>query len=262
MRETNGNEDEDSCSVANQAAKKTAESIRDFRERHRQQQEEQETSTFKQPAKTYDLNVIMPLRKRNKSGNEDFGSVSHTPWQKSAQRVREFRERQQQLHEEQGKSSSKQPAKTPAERKRESRHRQLQEERVTSTFKQQATTSTERMRKFRKQRIDPAARNILYRNIPEHYRLDAKKTWIKRKRKEEVIGSVCSVSPKDSERFHLKLLLNFVTGVTCYNDLKVYEGKRYDTFREVALARNLLHTEAILYEIFDEAVEVTMPRQL
>ena len=248
MRETNGNEDEDSCSVANQAAKKTAESIRDFREWHQQQQEEQETSTFKQPGKTHgeykrerrerqrqlaiksiknycngacfgtfvNLNVIMPLRKRNKSGNEDFGSVSHTPWQKSARLVREFRERQQQLHEEQGKSSSK---KTPAERKRESRQRQLQEERVTSTFEQQATTSIERMRKFRKQRIDPAARNILYRNIPEHYRLDAKKTWIKRKRQEEVIGSVCSVSPKDSERFHLKLLLNFVTGVMCYNGL-------------------------------------------
>lgn len=115
---------------------------------------------------------------------------------------------------------------------------------------------------FNLNKIDPVARNILYKNIPQHYRLDVKKTWIKRKKNEQVIGRVCSISPKDSERFYLKLLLNFIPGATCYNDLKIYEGKRYESFREVAIARNLLHTEAVVYEIFDEAVEIMMPNQL
>lgn len=58
---------------------------------------------------------------------------------------------------------------------------------------------------------DPNARTILYRNIPEHYCYDGNnKTWKLRKKKVKVIGRVCSVSPKDIERFHLKLLLNFV----------------------------------------------------
>lgn len=43
---------------------------------------------------------------------------------------------------------------------------------------------------------------------------------------------------------------------------KLYIEKVHESFREAAVARNLLYTDSIVYEIFDEAAEFIMPDQL
>ena len=71
-----------------------------------------------------------------------------------------------------------------------------------------------------------------------------------------------NVSPKDSERFHLKLLLNRVKDSTSFEDLRTCNGKTYDTFKEAAIELGLVETDREIYKIFDEAVTIMMPKQL
>ena len=75
---------------------------------------------------------------------------------------------------------------------------------------------------FELNKNDEFARKIHYVNIPEYYIFQGKK-WIRRKnnKKNKAIGRLITVSPKDEERFYLKLLLRKITGAKSFEDLKV-----------------------------------------
>ena len=65
--------------------------------------------------------------------------------------------------------------------------------------------------------IDDFAKNINYINIPQYYVFNNQSNaWVRRKRnnKFNTIGRMSIVSPKDSERFYLELILHKITGVT------------------------------------------------
>ena len=53
------------------------------------------------------------------------------------------------------------------------------------------------------------------------------------------ISRLVSISPRDRERFHLRLLLLHVPGATGYDDLKAMNGVVHNTFKEACLARGL-----------------------
>lgn len=57
---------------------------------------------------------------------------------------------------------------------------------------------------------DEFARTLKYHQIPKYYIYD--KIWVRRKRNRNcsAFGRLTTVSPKDSERFHLKLILNHI----------------------------------------------------
>ena len=110
---------------------------------------------------------------------------------------------------------------------------------------------------------DDFAKKIKYVNIPQYYNFK-NKCWIKRQkiRKYKAIGRLNVVSPKDSERFFLKLILNRVKGATSFIDLRTYENQIYNTYRETAIVMGLIEHETQLYNIFEEACQIMLPVQL
>ena len=116
---------------------------------------------------------------------------------------------------------------------------------------------------FKLNEVDDFATKIKYANIPKYFRFKDKK-WIKRSRnkKHETIGRLNVVSPKDSERFFLKLILNRVKGATSFKDLRTYENITYSTYRETAIVMGLIEHETQIYNIFEEACQIMLPIQL
>lgn len=116
---------------------------------------------------------------------------------------------------------------------------------------------------FELNKNDKEARNIKYENIPKFYSFNnQEKKWHKRIKTCKTIGRLSNVSPKDIERFHLKLILNFVSGATSFDDLKNYQGNSYSTFQETANAMGLIESDEHLCNIFDEACQIMMPKEL
>ena len=110
---------------------------------------------------------------------------------------------------------------------------------------------------------DEFARKIHYVNIPQYYILQGKK-WIRRKnvKQNEAIGRLITVSPKDEERFYLKLLLRKITGATSFDDLKTFNEINYETYKDTALAMGLIKNDKEIEYIFEEAVTVMLPKKI
>ncbi|XP_057248163.1 uncharacterized protein LOC104903158 [Beta vulgaris subsp. vulgaris] len=62
------------------------------------------------------------------------------------------------------------------------------------------------------------------------------------------------VTPGAGEKFYLRTLLNYVKGVTCYEDIRVVDGVVHPTFKEACYARGLLDDDK---EYVDAIVEKT-----
>ena len=59
-------------------------------------------------------------------------------------------------------------------------------------------------------------------------------------KKNEAIGRLITVSPKDEERFYSKLLLRKITGAKSFEDLKNFERKTYATYKDTVTAMGLI----------------------
>ncbi|XP_027178073.1 uncharacterized protein LOC113777236 [Coffea eugenioides] len=117
---------------------------------------------------------------------------------------------------------------------------------------------------FRMNRTNPRAQNLkcLYRNFPEHFVWSGKyKEWTERKRR-KVIGRMVTVSPKEGERYYLRLLLTHIAGPTSFEDLLTVNAQKLDSFREAALALGLLQSDAYIEETLQEAIAFQMPSSL
>lgn len=110
------------------------------------------------------------------------------------------------------------------------------------------------------------ARRHLYREIPTHYVFDTSanpRRWKPRQRGgDKIIARMFSVSPRDAERFHLRLLLLHVEGATCFEDVRTVDGELLPTFREACIRRHLLEDDNIWAATMHEAAAVRMPKQL
>jgi hypothetical protein len=110
---------------------------------------------------------------------------------------------------------------------------------------------------------DSQARELLYHELPEHYSWSStERKWKKRVRCRNVIGRMYTVSPRDQERFFLRLLLCRVRGPTSFDDLKTYRGQVYPTFKLAAIARGLVETDQEWEECLQEASVTAFPRQI
>jgi len=98
--------------------------------------------------------------------------------------------------------------------------------------------------------------SIVYQQFPEHFTWNAqKKTWTRRTTAKFMVGRVYTASVRDTERFHMRVLLNHVKGATSFAHLRTYGGVTYGTFKEAAAARGLLADDAE----WDEALSVRTP---
>ena len=110
--------------------------------------------------------------------------------------------------------------------------------------------------------VDEDSRQWLYAEIPNHYVLKDKK-WRPRKRGgDQVISRMYSVSPKDVERFHKRLLLLHVIRANSYEDLRTVNGYLADTFKEACRLRNLLDDDQEWRRCLQEAAMAQMPSQM
>nr|XP_027122232.1 uncharacterized protein LOC113739192 [Coffea arabica] len=117
---------------------------------------------------------------------------------------------------------------------------------------------------FRMNKTNPRAQNLkcLYRNFPEHFVWSDKyKEWTERKRR-KVIGRMVTVSPKEGERYYLRLLLTHIAGPTSFEDLLTVNAQKLGSFREAALALGLLQSDAYIEETLQEAMAFQMPSSL
>ncbi|XP_071570011.1 uncharacterized protein [Temnothorax nylanderi] len=110
---------------------------------------------------------------------------------------------------------------------------------------------------------DENAVQFLYTDIPYHYVYDKKETkWKPRKKGgDKIISRLYTVSIKDIERFYLRLLLLHVAGAKCFKDLKTVNGVVYETFKDAAIAKNLVETDDLWGKTLEEAIESKMPVQ-
>ena len=95
---------------------------------------------------------------------------------------------------------------------------------------------------------DEDARKYKYQDIPKYYTWKDNK-WFKRRSQPEdneiprTIGRVNNVSPVQGERFYLRLLLNHIKGARSFQEMKVFQGEEYLTYKETCLAMGLLEDD-------------------
>lgn len=70
------------------------------------------------------------------------------------------------------------------------------------------------------------------------------------------------ISPRNRELYSLKQLLLHCRGPTCYEDLQIVDDTLHVTFSAAAQALGLIQNEQYLRETLQEAVSISMPRQL
>lgn len=102
---------------------------------------------------------------------------------------------------------------------------------------------------------DSFAKTLLYADIPKYYTWDSsKKVFTKRRRglvvegfdgrASDTIGRIYTVHPSNSECFYLRILLTKVTGPKSFEDLRSFEGRICETYREACQLRGLLECDS------------------
>lgn len=71
-----------------------------------------------------------------------------------------------------------------------------------------------------------------------------------------------SAHPAEGERYFLRVLLNHVTGATCYEDLRRIDNQIMPSFHEAAEKRGLIEADNTLDECLTEAELFRMPSSL
>uniref|UniRef100_A0A8C5M2A9 ATP-dependent DNA helicase n=1 Tax=Leptobrachium leishanense TaxID=445787 RepID=A0A8C5M2A9_9ANUR len=119
---------------------------------------------------------------------------------------------------------------------------------------------------FTLNRVDVAAREFLYTDIPQHYVFHQKKTtWERRLRHREnnTIGRMYSVNiNSDVERFCLRLLLLHIKGATSFEHIRTVGGVHFPTFKEAAQRLGLFQDDELWDLTLQEASNEMMPQLL
>ena len=104
---------------------------------------------------------------------------------------------------------------------------------------------------------------LRYHEFPEHFAWHQDTaTWEPRQNNRMSVGRLAAASPAEQERFYLRLLLTHVVCPTCYEDLRMVEGRLCDTFKEAAQLQGLAVDDREWRECMLEAATHKMPRQL
>jgi hypothetical protein len=116
---------------------------------------------------------------------------------------------------------------------------------------------------FALNQMDPYARNLLYREIPEHYcwKKGVKK-WQRRKNTRKVIGRIYTVSPSEGEKFYLRVLLSHLRGPTSWEYLLTCNGSFCHTFKMSAECHGLLESDNSIRECMIDASNQRLPYAL
>lgn len=121
---------------------------------------------------------------------------------------------------------------------------------------------------------DDFAKTLKYIDVPRYYTWETvTRKWQRRKRGTDVdnwigvkecfaVGRLYTVHIGNFECFCLRLLLLKQTGPTSYNDLKVVNGRQYESFSEACEALGLLENNEHWKETMNEAVMTRTPHKI
>ncbi|XP_072084546.1 uncharacterized protein [Arachis hypogaea] len=102
-------------------------------------------------------------------------------------------------------------------------------------------------------KIYSEARSLTYAEFPIHFVWKAKESvWLPQK-SHAVIGRIFFVPPGSGERYYLRLLLNYIRGPTCYEDIRTIDSVVYSSFKDACYARGLLDDDKEYVEAIVEA---------
>jgi hypothetical protein len=141
------------------------------------------------------------------------------------------------------------------------------ESRVEEALRRSSTTNTTLTAYFTLNILDPSAHNYLYHDIPKYY-IFKDNNWVKRSENShfgsKAIGRIASVSPKNVELYHIRLLLLSVKGsdATSFEKLKTVDGISYSTYKEAALKRGFINDSNEWKDCMTEATTYMMPNAL
>ena len=93
---------------------------------------------------------------------------------------------------------------------------------------------------------DPAAHNLHYAEVPEHYRWDEKHyEWTPHQHRQErpTIGRIYFANPRDQELYSLRMLLLEVKGAKGFEALRTVNGIVHSTFRAACVACGLMRND-------------------
>ncbi|KAH7698989.1 hypothetical protein AAVH_33912, partial [Aphelenchoides avenae] len=105
------------------------------------------------------------------------------------------------------------------------------------------------------------ARSLYYDEIPKEFIFRNGK-WIRRQIRWKVVSRLASASPRNIERFHLRLLLLHVKGAVSYEDLRTVDGVVCQTFVQACVLRGITTDDSEWDRTLEEAVIWQFPRQL
>ena len=99
------------------------------------------------------------------------------------------------------------------------------------------------------------ARGILYPDIPSQFTWDAKNKKWKARQQRYSIGRVptVSLSPHQSERYYLRMILHNKAGAKSFEDLRTINGETHPTFNAACRALGLLEDDSEIDKALDEA---------
>jgi hypothetical protein len=107
-----------------------------------------------------------------------------------------------------------------------------------------------------------AARDLTYCDFPKKWTWVASDRLWRKRASCDKIGRMYYVHPTAGELYYLRMLLLIVKGATNYADIRSFNGKVYNTFRETCEARGLLESDNEWSLLFDEAIVSASSRQL
>ena len=90
------------------------------------------------------------------------------------------------------------------------------------------------------------ANNLLYHEIPRKYTCNKNNyramPWRRRKQRNQFppIGRIYTFSPRDKERYFLRILLSYVTGAQCFADIRTVNDVECETYFAACAERGLL----------------------
>ncbi|XP_012846883.1 PREDICTED: ATP-dependent DNA helicase PIF1-like [Erythranthe guttata] len=101
--------------------------------------------------------------------------------------------------------------------------------------------------------------HLLYKEFPEYFVWEGvKRKWMLRKR-QTVVGRLCTVNPQEGERYFERLLLAKVRCPVSFDDLLSVDGQQCSTFRESAIRRGILQSDEYVDNCMAEAVLFHVP---
>lgn len=107
------------------------------------------------------------------------------------------------------------------------------------------------------------SRNFLYNEMPQYFVFDSKHGWKPRKKdRGKTLGRMYFVSPKDTERYYLRILLLHRRGAYSFNDLKTIDGITHETFKAAANSLGLVTDDREYDKVLQEAAEKYSPSQI